>query len=120
VAVKFPFIRPCIDTCPVDVVVFVFAKEVRTVDEFEISLSIFLTLEELSFVIGSIWPDFGTYTMLLVEHPITFVFSAVVVEILTPAVSHIIEPESIIHAPVIVDEAAFAVGLVFAPVTLIF
>lgn len=54
--------------------------------------------------------------MLLVEHPLAYVFSAVDVEELALTVGHIVVPESIVHASVVVDEAPLAIGPVFAPV----
>merc|ERR1712166_1663293 len=102
-----------------DVIVLVLSKEVRAVNKLKVALSLLASLEELALVVRLVGPDFCASPMLLIHHPISLIFSTVYMVVLALSMSHIVIPESMEHASVVVDEAALSVSFVIVPVALV-
>jgi len=118
-SVELALVRPGVDAHSMDIVVLVFSKEVRAVNKLKVALSLLASFEELALVVGFVRPYFCASSVLLVHHPISLIFSTIHMVVFTLSMSHIIIPEAVEHASVVVDEAALSIGFIVVPVALV-
>lgn len=79
----------------------------------------FLSVDVLSVVSGTIRPGFNTITVLLVFFPVTIVFSSISVLVDSLTVSLISLPLTLIDVSISMNEPALTIGLVSFPEALV-
>ena len=112
-------VAPLICTFTLDVVVHEVALINIVVAPSEPTEAFFHSFLIVAFEFWSIWPSFDTFAVLSIFLPESSIDCAILVEVVTKAISLIVYPLSLVNISIFVKKSTSAIGFAIFPVALI-